>query len=99
MKAIVNVNNKSSHAIHNGMTYEVVELLTTGNKPIVSLNINGITTDFTVDEVMICDIQKEAQKAYDDMNWYGRNGSNWNEIKAYMLHKFIVFTPEYNCPA
>jgi hypothetical protein len=56
MKAIIKVNKNSSFAKHNYLTFDVKEVL---SKNLIALNINGVTTDFSVKEVIVVDFAKE----------------------------------------
>ena len=67
MKAIVKVKKGSVYSNFNGLTFEVEEI----NSTFVRLDINGISTDFLYTEVIIVDIQKEYQKAFDNYNFNG----------------------------
>lgn len=93
MKAIVNVKKGSAYAHLNGLTFEVVEVLTT----LFALDINGVKTDFGQKEVVIVAFQKELQQAFDDANWGYKN--NYISLKCYAECNGITFSPEYNCPA
>jgi hypothetical protein len=95
MKAIINVNKNNQYSKYNGLTFDVKEILNS----IVSLDVNGITTDFSFNEVMIVDFQEELQKAYDDFNW---DGSSRRYSKLLKYQDFNGLKPiklTYNCPA
>ena len=67
MKAIVKVNKNSAYAHLNGLTFDVAELRNSQ----IDLIIEGKTTCFGHKEVIICDIQEELKKTYD-------NTKGWN---------------------
>ena len=94
MKAIVNVKKGSFLHNLNGKTFDVVECMSS----IVSLNINGITTDFSHKEIIVVDIEKELQKEYDNFNWGSKNC--YNNLDRYReINKIKGCTQIYNCPA
>jgi hypothetical protein len=51
MKAIVNVKKGSTYSRYNGMSFEVDEILSN----VLCLNINGVKTDFSFNELLIKD--------------------------------------------
>ena len=55
MKAIINVQKGSAYAKYNGLTFEVRELMSST----IALDMNGQTTDFNFDEVLIVDLINE----------------------------------------
>lgn len=50
-EAVVKVHPDSTMSKHNGKTYPVDDVRVNGDKAQVSLNIHGVITDFTQDEV------------------------------------------------
>lgn len=99
MKAILNVHKKGAFGHCNGLTFEVKEVLTSGNKGVIyGLVIDGHTTDFTEKEVMICDLQIEMQSAFDGHNWGDAEATRkFRALEKYCIANGIKFQPEYNC--
>ena len=101
MKAIVNVNESSNYARFNGLTFEVAEVLSQQVAVLIPSKEFGrdIVTDFGHIEVIIVDIEKELQKAYDNYNW-GSDNKTYRNLEAYCKKRAIVINkPVYNCPA
>lgn len=94
MKAIIKVNEGSSYAKYNGLTFDVAEI----KSSFVCLDINGVRTDFSHKEVVICELQNEIQKAFDDYN-YGSDNKTHIVLGFYCSSNKINFQPKYNCPA
>jgi len=94
MKAIVNVNKKSAYSKYNGLTFDVIDVMST----IISLNIDNRTVDFSHKELFIVDINNELQREYDNYNWGSK--TYLNQLKLYCAFNDIVYiNPKYNCPA
>jgi hypothetical protein len=62
MKAIVNVSKGSAYAKYNGLTFEVRQLL----NEVVALVINEQTVDFYFKEVVIVEVKKELENAFNN---------------------------------
>lgn len=81
MKAIINIKNKhSQYHKFNGLTFEVVDLLST------SVGLIGLTpnnpfnqTDFSFDEIIIVDIKNEIIKGFVE-----HNDEVVNKLRAYL---------------
>ncbi len=92
MEAIINLpkKSKSSFKKHNFRTFPVVDVLS----KIIALNIDGVTVDFTYDEVAIYDV-KEVCKTVERRNQEGKLSDAekrmLNNLYAYCKHKGIVF--------
>ena len=97
MRAIVKVNKNSAFSHLNGLTFDVKEVLSN----IISLDVDGITVDFSFKEVMIVDIQQESQRLYDLCNWYGNIDMlvKFNKLNDYKEQNKIKFELVYNCPS
>jgi hypothetical protein len=80
MKAILNINKASQYAKHNGLTFEVVELLNS----MVALNINGATTDFSFNEVIVVDVKKELAEAFNN-----NKTQDFVKLRNYVVKKGI----------
>jgi hypothetical protein len=101
MKAIVNVNKGSNYARFNGLTFEVAEVLSQQVAILIPSKELGkdVTTDFGHSEIIIVDIEKELQKAYDNYNW-GSDIRTYKNLEAYCIKRGIItLKPNYNCPA
>lgn len=79
MKAIVSVNPKSSYSRLNGLTFDVIEILSS----LIVLNVNGKTIDFTYQELLIVDINIEIQKAKNDADWNSSYLKTFENLKKY----------------
>lgn len=68
MKAIVNVKSKSLYSKYNGLTYDVQ--LETLNDRTITLLIDNVEVQFSLNEVIIVDFQKLYETSYirDDFN-------------------------------
>lgn len=96
MKAIINVNRKSVYSKLNGLTFDVKDVMSN----LISLDINGIITDFTHKEVMIVDFANELQSAYNRANWNSSDMTLLFILRSYKIDNNIGDTQlEYNCPA
>jgi hypothetical protein len=88
MLAIINVKITSNMSIHNGLTFEVINI----TDKTVSLNINNVKTDFTHKEVFIVDILKEIAEISNKVERYQHPKDNLlhtNLIK-YAIHNNIT---------
>ncbi len=98
MKAILNLPKTNQYSKYNGWPLEVISVGNGKTNPI-QLNINGRQwTDFKSSEVIICDLQKELQRAYDGKNW----GETYATIEYHWLLEYMrinniqmLFPPEY----
>ena len=100
MKAIVNIKKSSSNYKQlNGLTFEVSEVLSQQVALLIPNKELGkdVVTDFHHTEVMIVDIEKELQKAYDSFNW-GSDSRTYRNLETYCIHNSIILNkPKYNC--
>lgn len=90
MKAIINVNKNSSYSHLNGLTFEVKDFLT----KIVSMNVDGTTTDFGYKELFIVDLKNEYENAANDYIQNGiinRKGTGkwFNKLTNYIVQNKI----------
>ena len=102
MKAIVtNVRKESNYSKFNGLTFEVVGVLSS----LIALSIPDEcgklrTVDFSFNEVFIVDFEKELQKQFDIANWYGgQERVKYANMESYKSKKEIICETTYNCPA
>jgi len=101
MKAIININRKSSGFSYlNGHTFEVKEILSN----LVAVQIPSQicegkfdTCDFAFNEVIIVDIDEEVQSEYNQYCWDGK-GCYFN-LGYYCIANRIKTNVKYNCPA
>lgn len=94
MKAILNLT-KGVYSPKFGQTFEVVEFFLNT----VTLLIDNVRVDFKLNEVLIVDIQKEYQKAFDTFNWNG-DFKKMRFIQDFAsVNRIFIEKPEYNCPA
>ena len=102
MKAIItNVKKSSGYSDYNGLTFDVVEILSN----IICINIPSKIcdgrfdrVDFSYSEVTIVDIQHELQSAYDNWNW-GSDTKTFINLKKYCDERGIKYKYNYNRPA
>ena len=95
MRAIVNVSKGSYYVKYNGLTFDVDELQSSR----ITLSIKGIDVDFSFNEVIIVDLQKELQTAFDNFNW-GSDVKTYRRLIDYCnINMIEVVPPTYNCPA
>lgn len=86
MKAIVNVHKNSAYSHLNGLTFEVVGF----GANFAALDIDGVFTDFTHKEIIICDFQKELKESFN--KWASKNKANdYSTLSAYQLTNKIKF--------
>lgn len=103
MRAIVNIRKSSAYAEYNGLTFEVAETKanTQSEKVRITLKIfrkdigKEVSVDFSENEVIIVDFQKEIQKAYDDVNWDASRYEPYNTLQIYGKKKGLNFEPTY----
>jgi hypothetical protein len=100
MTAIVNVDKSSSFSKYNGLTFEVNDVF----PKVIHLIVNDHEMDRDMihlnhKEIMIVDIQKELQVAYDNYNW-GNDHNTYMNLQLYcLINNICIKAPEYNCPA
>ena len=87
MKAILNVSKFNQYSKYNGYSFEVRELLSS----LVSLDVNGVKTDFSHKEVIIIDLQSEYQNAFDDFNWSSTTCDKYRNLNKYMDNNKIKY--------
>jgi len=87
MKAIINTKKASGFSYLNGRTFEVKEVFTSFiaiQIPSQICNDKFDTCDFNHNEILIVDIDREVQKAYDDYNW-GSDNKKYMRLKDYCI--------------
>lgn len=93
MKAIVNIKGKIGYAYLNGLTFKVVAVY----PETIVLKVDEKTLDFRHEEVLILDVKKELQAAYDD--FWGYKNNCFRALENYCKTNNILVPPEYNCPS
>ena len=98
MKAIINVSKKSAYAHYNWQTFEITSMYNT-SVDVAIINAIGmkITTSFGFEEIIICDLQDELQRAFDKYNWDGN--TTYIKLQTYCAVKGYQCNVIYNCLA
>lgn len=91
MKAIVNITNKrNQHAVYNGLTFEVGDLLSYG-VGLVGLRSEfpNVQTDFNFEEIIIVDIKEVLLRHSRAYLRFGFNQKTWDNLMNYCKIKNI----------
>lgn len=85
MKAIINIpNKKNQYSKFNGLTFEVKDLMN-GQVGLIGVNKDfpNNQTDFSFEEVIIVDIQKEVEYYFN--TWEGEKLKKYCEVKNIII--------------
>ena len=85
MQATINVHPDNQYAIFNGQVFSVKEIMSR----LIAMDINGVTVDFTHDEVTIVDFDKEMEIATKSANTAAFYLATYNNLKSYQQKKNI----------
>lgn len=92
-KAIVKVQPWSIYSFLNGHTFEIVAI----HYASVYLQVHDTKTNFSFDEIAICDLHELMQSAFDSYNWNGDD--TYLKLQKYCSVNDYKVDVQYNCPA
>ncbi len=84
MKAIVNVKPGTTYSKFNGLTFDVKNI----NNIVITLDLKGFAIEFSLGQVMICDIQEEYNKAYAKAE---KTCNNTDYQKLYHIKEYAAY--------